>query len=361
MSKLGRWALGASIGVVVIVAAGVVGLHYATLALKSRIEQALGPEAEIGSISVGWSAVEVTGLRIKAPKAWPAPDTLRASRIVITPDLRALLSAEARVQRIAVEQAYLSVLRSREGRLRVMPSLLERKAAATGATPQVAIGVIELRECALEFFDATVREPAHKLRLEGLQASIDNLHLPELSGRSLVQLNGIVKGVRRNGTLSVRGWAEISSRDSEIDTRLRGVDLIAFEPYLVKAAETGVTRGALDLDLRSTVKKKILRAPGTITLTDVELAERGGGLNTFMGMPRNALISALKDHNGRITVKFTLEGNLDDPKFSLNESFSRRIASSIGETLGLSVEGLARGVGEAARGVGQAVMKLFGK
>ena len=170
-----------------------------------------------------------------------------------------------------------------------------------------------------------------------------------------------MKGVKRNGALDVHGWAELSSRDSEIATKLRGVDLVSFEPYLVKAAEAGVRRGVLDLDLKSTVHKKALRAPGTLTLSDVELESGGGALNTFMGMPRNALIAALKNRNGQITVQFTLEGNLEDPKFSLNESFSRRMASSLGETLGVSVEGLARGVGNAARGVGDAVMKLFGK
>jgi len=245
------------------------------------------------------------------------------------------------------------VLRARDGRLRLVPSLLEARAKQfkqAGPAPRVAIGAIELREGVLELFDATVREPAHKLRLERLQATIEDLHLPELSGRTQIQMDGMIKGVQRNGTLAVRGWAEISSKGSEITTRLHGVDLIAFEPYLVKAQETGVGRGALDLDLKSTVRKNVLRAPGTITLSDVELVSRGGTFNTFMGMPRSAFIAALKNRNGQITVKFALEGNLDDPKFSLNESFARRVASSVGETLGVSVEGLARGVGGAARG-----------
>ncbi|MBI2319135.1 MAG: DUF748 domain-containing protein, partial [Betaproteobacteria bacterium] len=239
-NKLSRWILGAIVAVAVIAAAGVLGLRFATQELKLRVEQALGPEAEIGAIAVGWSAIEVNGLRIRGPKGWPAADTLRAQRIVIAPDLRALLSAEVRVHRITVEQAYLSVLRSRDGRLRVLPSLLERQAAKAAApAPSVAIGAIELRNGVLELFDATVREPAHKLRLENLQAMTEDLHVPELSGRTRIQMNGVVKGVQRNGTLALRGWAELSNKDSEIETRLRGVDLVSFEPYLVKAQETG--------------------------------------------------------------------------------------------------------------------------
>ncbi len=179
--------------------------------------------------------------------------------------------------------------------------------------------------------------------------------------QAMVVADAVARTGRRFVLFAVRGWAEIASKDSEIATRLHGVDLVAFEPYLVKASETGVRRGALDLELKSTVRKNALRAPGTITLSNVELVSRGGTFNTFMGMPRTAFIGALKNRNGQITVKFALEGNLADPKFSLNESFARHIASSIGETLGVSVEGLARGVGDAARGVGGAVMKLFGK
>lgn len=359
--KLKRWALSVTAAIVVIVAAGAVGLHFATQALKGRVEQALGPESEVGEITVGWSAIEVHRLRMKAPKGWPAEDALRAQRIVVAPDLRALLSAQVRVNRITVEEAYLSMLRSRDGRLRVVPSLVEKQSREAGkisspATP-VSIGTIELRNSVLDLFDATVRQPAHRLRLEQLQATVEGLHVPDLTGRTQLRLEGVVKGVQRNGTLSINGWGELATRDSEIATKLRGVDLVAFQPYLIKAAETGVRRGTLDLDLKSTVRKNTLRAPGTLTLTGLELASG----STFMGMPRRAVVAALENRKGQITMRFTLEGNLNDPRFSLNEDLSRRIGAGMAETLGVSIEGLARGVGDATRGVGESVRRLFGR
>lgn len=361
--KLINWTLGVVATIVVIAGVGAVGLHFATEVLKGRVERMLGPESEIGAIEVGWSAIEVRGLRIKGPKGWPAQDTLRAQRIVIVPDLRDLLSAKVHVSRITIEEAYLSVLRSREGRLRLVPSLLEtrvKEAEKAGSTIPVSLGAIELDGGALEFFDATVRQPAHRIRLEQLKATVENLHVPDLSGRTQIQIEGLVRGVQRNGTLSIRGWAELSTKDSEIATRLRGVDLIAFQPYLIKASETGVRRGTLDLDLKSNVRKNALHAPGSLTLSGLELASGEGALGTFMGMPRQAVVSSLKDRNGQITMKFTLEGNLNDPKFSLNESFARRVGSGIAESLGVSIEGLARGVGSATKGVGDTIRRLFG-
>lgn len=368
-SRLTRWTLIAAVAIFALVAAGAIGLRLATKALKGEIERALGPEAEVGEILVGWSAIEVRGLRIKAPKGWPAEDALRARRVLVLPDLRALLSAEVRVNRIAVEEAYLSMLRSRDGRLRVVPSLLEREPGAKAEDaekadarwPAVIINVVELRGSVLEFFDATVRRTPYRIRLEQLDAVVEDLVVPSLAGRTRLKLEGVVKGVQRDGKLSVNGWAELTTRDSEIATRLRGVDLIALQPYLLKATETGVKRGTLDLDLKSVVRKNMLQAPGTLTLTGLELASGGGAVNTFMGMPRQAVLAAMKNRNDQITLRFVLEGNLSDPKFSLNESFAQRIGAGIAETLGVSFEGIARGVGEATRGIGETIRGLFGK
>jgi hypothetical protein len=185
--------------------------------------------------------------------------------------------------------------------------------------------------------------------------------IPDLTGRTAIALEGVVKGVRRDGRMSIKGDAEFASRDSEITAQLRGVDLLALQPYLIKAAETGVRRGTLDLDLKSTVRQNRLHAPGTVTLSDMELASGG----SFMGMPRATVVSMLKDKNGRIAVKFTLEGNINDPRFSLNESFANQIGTAVAGVLGISLEGLAKGVGlvggDAAKSVGDAVGKLFGK
>ncbi len=349
-----------AIAIVVLAALAAAGLHFATKALKAQVLQALGPESEVGEIVLGFSSIEVRQVRVHAPKGWPTEDTLRATRIVVIPDLRALLSKQVKVNNITVEDAYLSILRTREGHLRLLPSMLEKPAESGEKSPAQAvdIGKIEIKGGVLELFDATVRQPPHKVRLEDLHAEVEDLHLPEMNSHTEIDLHGVVKGVRQNGTLAVKGWIELASKDSELTTKLRGVDLVAFQPYLIKAAETGVKHGTLDFDLKSTVSKKRLHAPGSMTLSNLELASTS---NSFMGLPRQAMVGAMKDRNGNIPVKFTLEGNLDDPKFSLNEALAMRAGSSIAGLLGVSVEGLAKGVGGAAQGVGSALSKMFGK
>ncbi len=362
-NKRKRIALAIVAALALLAGAAMFGLHATTKELKHQVEQALGANSEVDDIVVGWSAIEVRGVRIRAPQGWPAPDTLRAQRVVIVPDLAGLISAKVHIHRITVEDAYVSVLRARDGRLHLLPSLLEKPAAADRAAPAtpVAIGTIELHGGALEFFDATVKKPAHKLRLEQLQAKVEDLQVPAMSGRTRMQMDGVVKGVQRDGTLSVGGWVELADKNSEIGTRLRGVDLIVLQPYLIKASETGVRRGTLDLTLTSMVRANRLHAPGTVTLTGLQLTSSGGAFGTFMGVPRQAVLAALKNRNDQITIPFTLEGDLSDPQFSLNDSFAKRLGTAVAETLGISIEGLTRNVGKAAEGLGNTVKRLFGK
>ena len=369
-SKSQRWG---AIGLAVVVSLAVLiagGLYFGAKALKGKVEQALGPEAEIGEIRLGLGAVEVIKLRLKAPPGWPAPDALRAERIRIAPDLLALLSGKVGISSITVEKGYVSALRSAVGKLRVVPSLLEQKEEKkdAGKGPEVSIGTIELQDGVMEFFDATAKKPAHKIRLEQLQAKVTELHLPDLQAKSKLRFDGVLKGVKSDGKILIDGWMVFASKDSEFRNTLRGVDLMAMQPYLLKATDTGVRSGTLDLDMQSTVKANHLHAPGTLTLNGLQL-DSGG---TFMGAPSAAVLKLMKGKDDKITMKFVLDGKLNDPNFRLNEGFSTRLASSFGEAMGISVEGLAKGAGSlgqksveaaggSAEGVGKAVKGLFGR
>lgn len=356
--------------------AGVLAFQFAVHVLKEQIVAALGPRGEVRELQVGLTGVEILGLRLPAESttgkaAWPAPDLLRAERIHVVPSLADLLSARVVLHRIRIEGAYLSILRTRSGRVEVLPGLAQAATAAapgagqtgqpnTGKTVEVRIGQVELVDSAVEFFDASVRQPALKVSLAQLNARIGPLSFPDLTGQSQIQVKGVIKGLHRDGELDLAGQVELASKESDLKARLRGVDLTALQPYLIKAAETGVRRGSMDLDLHTTVKNGKLHGPGSLTLHQLELASSG---NSFMGMPRSAVVALLKDRQGRIRVDFVLSGNLDDPAFSLNENLMGKVGAAVADSLGISLEGLAQGVGSAgssvARGLGASLGKLF--
>lgn len=372
-SKRRRWRwLGGSLLAVVI---ALLGLRaFAAQLLKDQILAALGPESELRAIHLDWRGAVIEGLVIHAPRDWPAQETLRAERVTVVPALRSLFSERYRVERVEIEQAYLSALRPRRGGFRVLPSLLEKpkaKAEAGAATPTVEIAAIELRDSVLEFYDASVRRPAHKLRLEQLAVRVEDLRVPALDRRMPLQLDGVVKGPQQDGQVRLRGWLVPATQESSIRTELVDIDLKALEPYLLQASEAGVKRGRLSMQLQSDVRGRRLKAPGTLSLVDLELSSGGGMLGTFMGVPRSAVLAALRDRDGRIDLQFSLDGDLDNPQFSLNESLSKRLAYGMAQGLGLSLAGVAKdvgtlgqkgieAVGDAAKGLGRAVGGMFG-
>jgi hypothetical protein len=327
------------------VAGGIVGFRMAVEALKDRVIDALGPESEIAEIRVGWSSLDVEGLRITSPKGWPTSEALRAERVTIVPSLRGVLSGQLRVQSITVLEPYLSALRTRDGQLHVLPSLLAGPPGDAAAAREVTIERITLQGGVLDLFDASVAQPPLEIHLEQVEATVLDVVAPAFAGKTRFDLAAVLKGSRQDGTVSIVGWAELASRDSSLKTTLRSVDVLALEPYLIRAGERGVQKGTLDLDLQSEVSRNRLHAPGQLTISGLELAPATGAFGTFMGLPRDAVVGALKNQRDQIAVSFVLEGNLDDPQFTLNEAFTTRLASAVAESLGVSLGGLATGVG----------------
>jgi hypothetical protein len=301
--------------------------------------------------------------------------TLEAERVTIIPDLRSLLTSQVRIASIVVERPYLSVLRS-PGKLIIVPSLTEQEGSeaeanrSNASAPAVVISTIELKNGSVELFDATVSRPPHRTRMEQIEAVIRDVAAPA-TGRTQFDLAAVVKGAKRDGRAKITGWVGPAARDSSSRIALAAVDMVALQPYLVKKNEAQVAQGSLDLNLSSEVRNNNLDGKGKVIIKDLEFAPARGFFDTFMGVPRNAVIGFLKDHDNSIDIDFALKGDTSNPSFSLNESLSTRIATGMAGQLGVSIKNVAEGFGTFGRrgmegaggvveGVGSAVKRVFG-
>ena len=68
--------------------------------------------------------------------------------------------------------------------------------------------------------------------------------------------------------------------------------------------------------------------------------------------------SPLEDDRGRITVPFTLDGNLDDPSFSLTGDAALQTGVAVAKAFGMSFEGIARAFLIIVNGLGSAFGSL---
>jgi hypothetical protein len=370
-----RWQVIVLAVLLILGVAVVAGYRVGVRLLQGKIVEALGPGSRIAEIKVNWFSIELLGLSIDGPKGWPAARTLEAERVTIVPDLRSLLTSQVRIASIVVERPYLSMLRS-PGKLIMIPSLTEREVSEAEANRSdasaraVVISTIELKNGSVELFDATVGRPPLKTRMEQIEAVIRDVAAPA-TGRTHFDLAAVVKGVKRDGRAKITGWVGPGARDSSSRIVLAAVDMVALQPYLVKKNEAQVIRGTLDLNLSSEVRNNNLDGKGKVVIKDLEFAPARGFFDTFMGVPRNAVIGFLKDHNNAIDIDFALKGDTGKPSFSLNENLSTRIATAMAGQLGVSIKNVAEGLGTLGRkgvegaggvveGVGSAVKRLFG-
>ncbi len=343
---LERWVLVTVAVVGVLTLVGVGAMHFAARAVEESIREALGPEGEAAGIEVGLTSIEILDVRIEAPRGWPSDSTLRARRIVVVPDLRSLLSDRLRIASIEVQDGYLSALRPQQGGgLRVLPSIAERAKKSEGDGKErrgVVVDTVRLTDCVVEVYDATVPGKAQRLRVDGVRGTVEDIRLPELADRTLIDLEGTIKGVNRQGTLSVRGWVEVAKKDAELHTRVRNVDLALFEPYVITRLKSGIDRGSFNLDLYSRVRKNFVSATGTLTVVALKLRRSENPLEAIGAVPREVAIAALANEREEITVPFRLEGDLDDPAFSLTGEGTLQTAVAVAKAFGASFEGLVR-------------------
>jgi uncharacterized protein involved in outer membrane biogenesis len=211
-----------------VITGGVILFRVAVGVLKDEVTHALGPKSEIAKIPVGWSGLDVEGVRIHGAE-WPSAETFRADRITLVPSLLGAFSGRFRVHSIRVVRPYLSVLRTKDGQLKVVPSLLsgaggrdqpEDSSLPHARTRAVTIDLITLRDGVLELFDAAVTQPPLKIQLQQVQATAVDVVAPALTGGR--GSPAVVKALQHDGTLTIAGWAEIQALWIATPTSSRG-------------------------------------------------------------------------------------------------------------------------------------------
>jgi hypothetical protein len=364
------WAIGIVVALAVVAVGGwLIAVHQ----IKERINETLGPNGSVEEIDVGFGHVTLSRVRLRGPKDWPASDAMRAERIVLDVDMRSLITKPVHLRSVSVDNYYLSIVRSAEGRVRILPGLRET-AQEANATPdskereehareEKLIDRVSFERGSMEFFDGSVQNPPYRVLIGDARATVDHIHLPALTDRTELSMTGSIKGPSHTGNVTWGGWMVIANKDSQTRATLRNVDVATLDPYLLKkaGAKAAVTGGTIDLSIDATVKAYRIHAPGTLTLNHLQISDAGNPLDTFLSIPTKAAIAALKDRKEQIKLDFVLDGDLRDPKFSLSESLSKKLAAGFAKALGVSAEGVARGAGDTVRGIGNALKNLLGQ
>ncbi|WP_088140591.1 DUF748 domain-containing protein [Achromobacter xylosoxidans] len=351
---------GNAFAAVTLIAAVAVVLAFAALRIaEQRIAGMLGPRGEIGHVEVGYRQVILKDVTISGGTGQAGA---RARQVILEPEWTAFLRHEAVFKAVIVEGFDFTVVRRVNGDMDIAPALQASLRAGEGGDTQtrrntpIRIAELILRDGRLDFEDAAVSRPAHRIPFSGVQASLRPLTIPGDGARSEMEFAGSIEG-NRNGAATVRaqGWLVVGGTDADIKVAVRNMDIQHAAPYLADNGAASLAAGAMDLDMRTAIAKRQLEATGTVALRGLRFAGDG---NLF-SLPRKAVLAALKDQSGTLRFDFALAGDLDNPKFSVTRGFTAQVARGFGHAIGVGAEGAAEGVTGAVKELGNALSDLL--
>lgn len=352
--------MGTTLAVLLVLAAlaGVLAFA-ATRIAEQRISSMLGPRGQVGDVQVGWRQVVLTDVKVSGASGQAGAS---AKRVVLEPEWSAFLRHEAVFDAVVVEGFDFAVVRGADGEMQIAPALQAALHAGAGgdgksrADRTIRVAELILRDGRLDFEDAAVSKPPHRIPFKNVQARLSPLLVPGDGTHSDMEFSGTLEE-NRNGESTVRaqGWLQVGGTDADMKVAVRNMDIRHAAPYLSEKDAGSLTGGAMDLDMNTTIAKRELQASGTVALRDLKFSGDG----TLFSLPRKAVLAAMKDKTGALRFQFKLQGSLDNPKFSVRRGFAAQVAQGFGRAIGVGAEGAAEGVTGAVKELGNALSDLL--
>src|SRR5690606_10384135 len=102
----------------------------------------------------------------------------------------------------------------------------------------------------------------------------------------------------------------------DIATSFRQVELTTLTPYSGKFAGYRIRRGRLNLDLHYRLNAGKLDATNHVLLENLQLGEQVDSPDA-VDLPVRLAVALLKDTRGNIDIALPIQGDLNDPQFSV--------------------------------------------
>jgi hypothetical protein len=363
---------------------------------KVRLDVDLAGKLLSGSISiegalnlerVGFN-LAFEGTKLSAVDLPGSGPQARFERISCNASSQGMPAKSVELADVVVEKPYVRVLINKNGELvtplrNVLPqetggagreTAITKKEAGRNdkveQTLQMVLKGLKISQGEILILDSKVATPPHQVRLTDVSLNLDQLSLPSQDTWTTYDYTLNIPGKDSNGILRTAGKTKFKSLDTIAKASLQGLDVKVMKPYMQKTGDVEVTKGTISLDMDLRIDRRIVHAPTKTVLRNVELAPARGAADKFMSLPRSAVMSYLTTNKNEIALDFVVEGSIDDPKFNLRETTSRKFAVSLAKKLGIGVVGAGetlfdapgrglRGIGDALKETGKGLKGLF--
>jgi len=326
--------------------------------IESQLQKAAEPGLTIAGMKIKPTHLALTGIRYEDPTSHER--MLQVEEMRIYPSLLSSLRGRVGIREWRLIQPSFFFLRSRDGvwtgpwppqgggKEEGRPKEGSDNRAGKEEKPySIKIDRVQIKNGTLDIRDEKTGGAPAEFHIKNLDLDLEEVQYPLFSAHSPLELKGKLKGPTKEGSLYAKGWIDLKTIDMDTSLILREIEVKTFEPYYRKRVSAEISSGVSNMDAKIQVKNRRMDAPGELEFVDLKIGEGSETSGTVFYIPAKTLISLLKDKGNRIKLKFHVKGDIDDPKFNLQESFLTRMAISLAEALGLPI----RTVGEEALGV----------
>jgi hypothetical protein len=352
-----KWLVLGGMVAVLIVGGYLLLSHYAVKFIEPYLRKGIGGGLTAGEIKI--KATYLSAKKVQYVDPQSGQRLLQIEEVRVYPSLQSLLTGHPRIREFLILDPIFYVSRSREGVLTgPLPPLGKRekdqgfpgqgKMGENQPVPTV-IDKIRIERGSIDFKDGEYGDPPVGMELNDLTFKIEDIHFPPVPAASPFELKGKMKGRTKEGEIEAKGWIALQPMTMEVLLKVQGVEVKTFEPYYRKRVSAEIESGDIHLEAKISVRQRMIDAPGTLELIDLHIKEGG----TVFWVPAQILVSLLKAKDNRIKARFRVKGDMDDPRFNLQESFFTRTGIALAEALGIPIKIVGESVlGGAEKGGG---------
>lgn len=348
------------------------GYAHLTTLVQARLRDVVGNDLTIGRVTARWNRIELEQVRLARRGTGAFDKRVAIGRMVLRPRLVSLIKRRLELDEISLENPYLLLEIAPDGSLAHFfppksPKQGEKEQQDASALP-ISISSVRIRGGIIEILDwhaarrggiglSNPREHYHLLHIQDVSFDTDRLDIPLTDRATTLRLSLKNRG---GGDLSLKGTLSPNSMDSRLRLDISGLNITRFRPYFLKPGDLGVSKGTLAATCDISIRKRIMKAPGTIVLKDLEF-EQSGAKGALMGISARALVNFMSDSKDDLKVNFDVSGSLDNPRFTIRQSLMDQIATALSSKLGVStVSSVGKGIVEAGEKGVKGLMGIFG-
>lgn len=224
------------------------------------------------------------------------------------------------IDSIALEQPYVRFIINEDLTTNLSELMIEQPATAPADTTQtdrpefaMHIGGIQINDGSANFADFSL-QPNFATAMQKLNGSIGTL---DNQSNSVAQVD--IKGsIDRYAPVTIKGSLMPFDPLKQLDiaTAFKHVELTTLTPYSGKFAGYRIQKGRLNLDLHYKITDGKLDATNQLLLEELQLGERVDSPDA-VDLPVRLAVALLKDRKGQIAIDLPVQGDLNNPEFSV--------------------------------------------